>query len=123
MRTRPLSIRYMASPVSPCLNRRVFCGTILSEKRSRKLPAASSSREPKSGTERSASSVISLTGCDMGSLLNNPPILHEHDPICITVRQLVIVRDHQYRQRILIDHLAQECDKLVGTNGIRISRR
>ena len=29
MRTRPLSIRYIASPLSPCLKRRVFCGTFL----------------------------------------------------------------------------------------------
>src|ERR1051326_2104783 len=65
MRTRPLSIRYIASPLSPCRNRRVFCGTTSSESRLRKSRAESSSSEAKSGTERSASSVIWLAGFDM----------------------------------------------------------
>src|ERR1044072_9494093 len=101
MRTRPLSMRYIALPVSPCRKRRVFRGTILSESRLRNSVAAASSSEAKSGTERSAASLTSLTGCDITSsnkqLLNYSSILHEHDAIGETIRQLLIVRDHQHR--------------------------
>jgi hypothetical protein len=47
---------------------------------------------------------------------NNSSVLHKHDPIRVTIRQLVIVRDHQYRQRILIDHVSQEREQLVRAN-------
>src|SRR6185503_9709997 len=113
IRTRPLSIRYIASPVSPCRKRRVFCGTVFSESRLRRSLAASSSSEAKSGTERSASSVIWLAGLDMRSSINDLSIFHEHDAIGEAVGELVIVRDHQNRQAILAHHVAQQPEQLV----------
>src|SRR6185503_19642194 len=108
MRTRPLSIRYMALPVSPCRNRRVFCGTLFSESRLRRSRAASSSSEANNGTERSASSVICVAGSAIRSSINNPSVFHEHDAIGEAVGELVIVRDHQNRQRIMVHHVAQQ---------------
>ncbi len=59
IRTRPLSIRYIASPSSPARNRAVPVATSRVRSKFRNSPAAESSSEAKSGTERSASSVIS----------------------------------------------------------------
>src|ERR1051325_957537 len=123
MRTRPLSIRYIASPLSPCRNRRVFCGTTSSESRLRKSRAESSSSEAKSGTERSASSVIWLAGFDMSSSIRDPSIFHEHDAIGEAVGEFVIVRDHHDRQRVFLNHVAQQREQLVRANRIEISRR
>ena len=58
MRTRPLSIRYSASPASPARKRglpAVLCSASSSE---RSAPTVSSSRDAKSGTERIDSSVM-----------------------------------------------------------------
>src|ERR1043166_5639106 len=123
MRTRPLSIRYIASPLSPCRNRRVFCGTTSSESRLRKSRAESSSSEAKSGTERSASSVIWLAGFDMRSSIRDLSILHEHDAIGEAVGELLIVRDHHDRQRIFLNHLAQQREQLMRANRIEVSGR
>src|SRR5690349_13992653 len=122
MRTRPLSIRYIASPLSPWRKRRVFCGTTSSDNRLRRSRAASSSSEAKSGTERSASSVIWLAGFDMRSSIRDLSILHEHDAIGEAVGELLIVRDHYDRQRIFINHVAQQREQLVRANRVEVSR-
>src|SRR6266404_632822 len=59
MRTRPLSIKYIASPSSPARKSAAPAATSRVRSRSRSSPAASSSSDANSGTERSASSVIS----------------------------------------------------------------
>src|ERR1044072_9708730 len=123
MRTRPLSIRYIASPVSPWRKRRVFCGTTSSDNRLRRSRAESSSSEAKSGTERSASSVIWLAGCDMRSSIRDLSILHQHEAIGEAVGELLIVRDHHDRQRVFINHFTQQREQLVRANRIEISRR
>src|ERR1043166_1967685 len=123
IRTRPLSIRYIASPISPWRNRRVFCGTSRSDKRLRRSRAASSSSEAKSGTERSASSVIWLAGFDMSSSIRDPSIFHEHDAIGEAVGEFVIVRDHHDRQRVFLNHVAQQREQLVPATGVDLPRR
>src|SRR5690349_6494002 len=123
IRTRPLSIRYIASPLSPWRKRRVFCGTTSSDNRLRRSRAASSSSEAKSGTERSASSVIWLAGCDMRSSIRDLPILHQHEAIGEAVGELLIVRDHHDGQRVFINHLTQQREQFVCANRVEISRR
>src|SRR6476659_9671113 len=123
IRTRPLSIRYIASPLSPWRKRRVFCGTDCSDSNLRKSRAESSSSEAKSGTERSASSVIWLAGFDMRSSIRDLSILHKHDAIGEAVRKLVIVRDHHDRQRVFLNHLSQQREQLVRANRVEISGR
>src|SRR5260370_10202550 len=59
MRTRPLSIRYIASPSSPARKSAAPAATSRVRSRSRSAAAASLSSGANSGTERSASSVIS----------------------------------------------------------------
>src|SRR5258706_15061911 len=59
IRARPHSIRYIAAPSSPARNRAVPVATSRVRSKFRNSPAAESSSEAKSGTERSASSVIS----------------------------------------------------------------
>src|SRR5581483_3520026 len=59
MRTRPFSIRYIASPTSPARNKVVPAFVSCVRKRLRSSAAASSSSEANRGTERIASSVIS----------------------------------------------------------------
>jgi hypothetical protein len=58
MRTRPRSIRYIESPVSPRRNSVVPPGTSRSSSRLRKSLAALSSSDANSGTDRNSSSVI-----------------------------------------------------------------
>src|SRR5258705_6677467 len=110
IRTRPLSIRYIASPFAPWRKRRVSWGQFCSESRLRKSFAASSSSEAKSGTDRSASRVIWEVTFDMTSfiLTNNPSILHQDNSIREGVSQFVIVRNHKNSQRIVINHFAQQ---------------
>ena len=55
------------------------------------------------------------------SFINHSSILHQDDPIGKTGGEFVIVRDHQNRQRVLIDHLAQQRKQFVRAGRIEIS--
>src|ERR1041385_1263546 len=69
MRTRPLWIKYMASPASPARKSVVSEPTSWVRSRLRNSTAASLSSEANNGTDRIASSVISWgVGVDMGYL-------------------------------------------------------
>ena len=68
MRTRPLSMRYIASPLSPARNSVVPVGICLVRNSVRNSSAAPSSSDENSGTERIASSVMAEGLCvDMAS--------------------------------------------------------
>jgi hypothetical protein len=54
-------------------------------------------------------------------LLHYPSVFHEDDSISKTICQLLIVRDHQHCQRILVDHLTQQREQLVRADRIEIS--
>src|SRR5215213_3096960 len=58
IRTRPPSMRYMASPASPFRKRTLPAGLTSSTNSERRADASASSSDAKSGTERRASSVI-----------------------------------------------------------------
>src|SRR5256885_951236 len=136
MRTRPLSIKYMASPASPARKSVVSALTFWVRSSLRNSTAASSSSEANNGTDRIASSVISCgVGVDMEYLgvpqlvklrarasyqlaLHNPAVFHHDDAVRVAAGQFVIVRHQKDGQSIFVDHLAQQRQQLAGARRI-----
>ena len=57
----------------------------------------------------------------MGSSIRDLSVFHEHNAIREAVGEFVIVRHHQDRQRVLIDHLSQQPEQFMRANRVEIS--